>query len=551
MAALLFDAAMLTLFFEDANNMGLSHCTRLQLAVEGITVPKGIKEFDNKDMKAIFTNLLKPPKVPATGATARAAGTLGKIQAYEVSAKSKMRLNGVMLIAKFYDDVGHPLDPNNMLWPVIKRFLEQWKALMERKKADHGQPPKLTKNQAVHRWVDSFVLHLSQIVGVCNAPLDYVVHAIAAVDPIPPAHQLGDPHSIQMSSIDGDLMDRMPHNHPLFKVDNGLTFNMIKMSVRGHDVAVMIAPFHCGQDGHGALLALQSQHASKAINDQLVKVTENILKNRTWLGTTLVTLSQHMGLHRKAYITLTECAEHIPIEIPNDQAQVTYLLDSFKTIDPSVFAAIAAVCQNDANKRINFKNAFTFLAPSCPVLAKAAKKGRVSFEANVSSATGGKPHQGGLGGDHEKPGKGMTGAALCYHKFEEFKNLSKEQQDELTKWNRANGGKNEDRKKGKCSPTVVSPHRNKSDNTTKKLKSMNFEMEARQNKLFEEMADVQTTSVAAIQAAAASPAPSPRATGVGAVVGSAATVAPEVMIEHANVAMLKLTGILKLKDNKA
>jgi hypothetical protein len=110
-----------------------------------------------------------------------------------------MRLKGVMLIAKFYDNVGHPLDPDNMVWPAIKWFLEQWKALMERKKANHGQPPKLTKNQAVHKWVDSFVLHLSQKVGVRNALLDYIVRDIAAIDPIPPFCQVGDPHSIKMS----------------------------------------------------------------------------------------------------------------------------------------------------------------------------------------------------------------------------------------------------------------------------------------------------------------------------------------------------------------
>ncbi len=224
--------------------MGLSHCTRLQLAVEGITEPKDFKEFDDDGMTAIFTNLLKPPKVPALGAAAHAAGTLQEIQAYEVSAKSKMRLKGAMLIAQFYNNVGRPLDPDNMLWPIIKRFLKQWKALMKRKKANHGQPPKLTKNQAVHKWVDSFVLHLSQTVGVRNAPLDYIVQAIAAVDPIPPALQVGDPPSIQTGSIDGDLTARMPHNHPLFKVDNGLTFDMIEMPVRGHDVAATIAPFH-------------------------------------------------------------------------------------------------------------------------------------------------------------------------------------------------------------------------------------------------------------------------------------------------------------------
>ncbi len=207
---------------------------------------------------------------------------------------------------------------------------------------------------------------------------------------------------------------------------------------------------------------------------------------------------------------------------------------------------MAAVRQDDADKRINFENAFTFLAPSCPVVAKAAKKGRVSFVANVSG-TGGKPHQGGLGGDHEKPGKGATGVALCYHKFKEYRNLSKKQQEELTEWNKANGGgKNHGKKKGKRSSPAGSPC-NKSDNA-KKFKSMISAMEAQQNELFEAMADVQTTSVAAIRASAMSPAASPRAAGVGAVVGSAVGVAPEVMFERANVAMLKLTGILKSKD---
>ncbi len=180
------------------------------------------------------------------------------------------------------------------------------------------------------------------------------------------------------------------------------------------------------------------------------------------------------------------------------------------------------------------------MAPSYPVLAKATKKGRVSFEANASG-TRGKPHQGGLGGDREKPGKGATGVALHNHKFEEFKNLSKEQQQELSKWNKANGGGRKDsKKKGNCSLPDGSPCTNANNN--KKFKSMISKMEACKTKLFEAMADVQTSSVASICAA------SPCATGVGAVVGSVAAVAHEVMIERTNVAMLKLTRILKLKD---
>ena len=61
---------------------------------------------------------------------------------------------------------------------------------------------------------------------------------------------------------------------------------------------------------------------------------------------------------------------------------------------------------------------------------------------------------------------------------------------------------------------------------------------------------MQATSIAAIQATFAGNALSPRATAVDSVTGVAAT-APKVMVEQANVAMLKLTGILKSKDEKA
>jgi len=72
----LLDAAALDVFFEDAGNMGLSNRTRSQLAHEGIADPEDFKEFDEDELNAIFSNLYKPPKVPAPGAVAIAAGRL-------------------------------------------------------------------------------------------------------------------------------------------------------------------------------------------------------------------------------------------------------------------------------------------------------------------------------------------------------------------------------------------------------------------------------------------------------------------------------------------
>jgi hypothetical protein len=72
------------------------------------------------------------------------------------------------------------------------------------------------------------------------------------------------------------------------------------------------------------------------------------------------------------------------------------------------------------------------------------------------------------------------------------------------------------------------------------------EMEAHHTKMYKAMADVQSMSIAAIQATS-SPASTPRASSVGVMIKTAG-IAPEVVIEQANVAMLKLTGILKSKD---
>ena len=495
-AAPLFDAAQLTSFFEGQDYMALTNRTCLQLALEGITVPDDFIDFDADGLEGIFLNLQKPPKVLATGAAAIAAGRLREIMAYEVSAKSKMRLKGAQKIAKFYENVGGNLDPQNMTWLVIKRFLEQWKALMERKKEDFGLPPKLTKHHPVHKWMESMVLYLGQKVGVRNAPLAYVVWAGAIVPAVPPPLQAGKPHSEQHGSIEGDLIGHMTHNHALFKVDNGAVYDMIESSTRGSDVTSSIAPFRKTRDGRGALNALKSQHAGKAVYDRLVKEAEQTLSNKVWNGNTSTSLASHMGAQRKAW---QECADHIPVDVPNEQARVTYLMDSIKTTDPTVLAALAAIRQDELDKRVNFENSFAYLVPVCPVADKAAKKTKVSFDVNVSGAAGGIKSPGGLGGGNPSPGKGESGVSLRYHTHKEFLDLNKDQRNELSEWTKANGGKKKGGGKRKGDSPRGSP---KAGDSNKRFKTMISEMEGRQNKMFEAMAEVQQSSIAAIHASA-------------------------------------------------
>jgi hypothetical protein len=176
---------------------------------------------------------------------------------------------------------------------------------------------------------------------------------------------------------------------------------------------------------------------------------------------------------------------HIPVDVPNDQARVIYLIDSLKTVNPTVLAAIAAIHQDKVDKRVHFENAFSFLVPVCPITAKAAKRtGKVSFGAKVSTATG--KNAGGLGGDNPKPGKGSLGVDLRYHHHKEFHALTKEQKDELCEWTKANGGK----KTPTGGKKPGSPRAAGDAPSAKKFKSMISELEACQTNMFEAMAEV-------------------------------------------------------------
>ena len=79
-------------------------------------------------------------------------------------------------------------------------------------------PPKLTKNFSTYKWLELFILCLRQKVGVCNCPLEYVVCDVAVVAAICPPVKPNEPHSTEHGkSIEGNMIARMSHAHPLFQ----------------------------------------------------------------------------------------------------------------------------------------------------------------------------------------------------------------------------------------------------------------------------------------------------------------------------------------------
>ena len=59
-----FTAAQITAFWMHPDQMGISDCTRQQMASEGLVVPVDFEDFSKKsDLDALFKLLLKPVKV--------------------------------------------------------------------------------------------------------------------------------------------------------------------------------------------------------------------------------------------------------------------------------------------------------------------------------------------------------------------------------------------------------------------------------------------------------------------------------------------------------
>ena len=81
--------AQTTSFFEDNDQMGLAHRTRVFLQSEGITDVDDLEEFVTKDSwNQVLENCKRPPRIPDPAG----GGGLVEDQAYRIGAKSLRRL---------------------------------------------------------------------------------------------------------------------------------------------------------------------------------------------------------------------------------------------------------------------------------------------------------------------------------------------------------------------------------------------------------------------------------------------------------------------------
>ena len=92
-------------------------------------------------------------------------------------------------------------------------------------------------------------------------PLAYVVRAVV-VPPAPTALATNLPYSVKHGSVEGEMIARGSHTHPLFRDDNSTVYYLLEeQETRGTTYAPTIKPFQCAKDGRGAWNSLITQYA--------------------------------------------------------------------------------------------------------------------------------------------------------------------------------------------------------------------------------------------------------------------------------------------------
>lgn len=444
---MVFTAAQTTAFFENPGQMAIPAATRAQLQTEGIISVDDLSEFDNDNLKQISENLRRPSgRIPVDPNNPN--GPTMPTPPFVFGAKSFNRIKASADIIRYYETVDRVITAGNMQWdPVIKAFVEHWKALKERKSKDKPETPKISRTLPVVKWTEAFHDYLHRVVGTRTIPLAYVVRSEVNV-PAPTALLNGQPYSELHGSVEGELIARASHAHALYRDDNAAVYYLLEEATRGTSYAASIKPFQRTKDGRGAFLALVAQYAGEDKWRAMIKSSEELMHNRKWKGQSSYSLEKFVGQHRNAYVTLSQCQTHVQYQLPNENTRVTHLLDNIECHDPPLQAAMALV-RNDTDvdgKMNDFEATASFILPHDPVAKKRSTASSKRPAADISEADGwwstgdaseAEPSEevdiseADVAAHSAKPRIGKTGVELRFHKHAEYADLSEEQKAEL------------------------------------------------------------------------------------------------------------------------
>ena len=104
---------------------------------------------------------------------------------------------------------------------------------------------------------------LSRKIGVINIPLVYTIRNLVTPTAVLPVLATDLPHSTGHGSVEGELIARASHEHPLYRDDNVRVYYDLEISLRGSSYLSSIKSFQRVKNGRDAFFSIRNQYAGE------------------------------------------------------------------------------------------------------------------------------------------------------------------------------------------------------------------------------------------------------------------------------------------------
>ena len=150
--------------------------------------------------------------------------------------------------------------------------------------------PKISKSLLVIKWSESFTDFLHRVIGIRITPLAYVIRENVVPNRGLPQLAPISLYLIEHGSIEEEMIEFVPHSHPLFKNDLVSVYYYLKEATYSTQYASSIKLYQRNKNGRDAWLAIVRQYAGKDKWDKEIKLKDNFLHTSQWKGQSNFTL---------------------------------------------------------------------------------------------------------------------------------------------------------------------------------------------------------------------------------------------------------------------
>ena len=184
----------------------------------------------------------------------------------------------------------------------LSDFKVEWDSYKYWRTQDDPKVPKVNYKEPASKiicWDTIFLYFLSSAYG-SHGPLRYVMRDNTDVHGEDKGPLLVNTYYGQSGSLLEELIERLPHEVPIFKNNNDTVYMVIEQAVWGSSVESTIKSYSRKKDGRAAFKELISNHAGETKYRGIMKKRMNLLQNIKWNGRTYP-LETHITNHRQAF----------------------------------------------------------------------------------------------------------------------------------------------------------------------------------------------------------------------------------------------------------